>query len=108
MEAIFVYVTAGSAEEAGRIGRVLVDEGLAACANLIGGMRSIYRWQGAVEEAEEVVLLAKTRPQLFDSVAARVKQLHSYDCPCIVALPIVAAEPAYLRWIVDSTGTNGA
>lgn len=96
---VFAYVTASSMEEAGRIGRALVEEGLAACVNLLPGMRSIYRWQGAVEQAEEVVLVAKTRSDRFDSLAARVRALHSYDTPCVVALPVTAGSAPYLRWI---------
>ena len=99
MEAIFVYITVGSPEEAHRIGRTLVEERLAACANLIGGMTSIYRWQGVVEQAAETVVIAKTKSALFTRLAQRVRELHSYDCPCIVALPITAAHPPYLDWI---------
>jgi periplasmic divalent cation tolerance protein len=99
MEAIFVYVTAASMDEASRIGRALVEERLAACANVMGGMRSIYRWEGAIEEADEAVLIAKTRADAFESLAARVRELHAYECPCIVALPLAAGDEAYLRWI---------
>jgi len=103
MDAIFVYITAGSPEEAHRIGSTLVEERLAACANLLGGMTSIYRWQGAVEQADETVVIAKTKATLFDRLAQRVRELHSYDCPCIVALPVTAAYLPYLDWIADQT-----
>ena len=98
-----VYVTASSKDEALTIGRALVTEGLAACANVLPGMRSIYRWQGAVEEAEETVLILKTRRALADKIMARAAELHSYDVPCAVAYDMAAGLPAYLRWIDDST-----
>jgi len=92
-----------SLDEARRVGRILVEEHLAACVNLIGGMGSIYRWQDAVEEAQEVVMIAKTRADLFDRLEARVKELHSYECPCIVALPVWAGHAPYLEWIRSGT-----
>jgi periplasmic divalent cation tolerance protein len=103
MDVIFVYITMNSLDEARRIGRALVEERLAACVNLIGGMASIYRWQDAVEEAQEVVMIAKTRADLFDRLETRVKELHSYDCPCIVALPVSAGHAPYLEWIRSGT-----
>lgn len=106
MPAIWVYITTGSAEEASRIGRALVEERLAACANLIGGMRSIYRWQGKIEEASETVLIAKTRDDLLDSLTERVRRLHSYDCPCVVGLPVVGGNPDYLDWIDAETRSS--
>jgi periplasmic divalent cation tolerance protein len=98
-----VYITAPSLEEATAIGRLLVTERLAACANLLPGMRSIYHWQGAVEEADEVVLIAKTRSALVPPLIARVKHAHSYDVPCIVSLPIEDGDPDYLRWLAEET-----
>ncbi len=103
MTAVFVYITVGSREEAVRIGRALVEERLAACANLIGGMRSIYRWQGQIEEAEEVVVVAKTRDDLLQSLTDRVRSLHSYECPCVVGLPVAGGLPDYLEWIASET-----
>jgi periplasmic divalent cation tolerance protein len=101
---VFVYVTAANEGEAQRIAEHVVEERLAACANVIGGMRSVYWWQGKLEKAEECVLVFKTRAQLVDALTARVKALHSYSCPCVVALPIVAGSADYLRWIDDETG----
>jgi len=103
MDVIFVYITMGSLDEARRIGHTLVEERLAACVNLIGSMASIYRWQDAVEEALEVVMIAKTRADLFDCLETRVKELHSYECPCIVALPVSAGHAPYLEWIRAGT-----
>jgi periplasmic divalent cation tolerance protein len=99
MSVVFAYVTAGSAEEADRLARTIVAEHLAACANVIPGMRSVYWWEGAIGEATETVVLFKTREDRFEALAARIKALHSYECPCVVALPISAGLPAYLGWI---------
>ncbi|MDP1590564.1 MAG: divalent-cation tolerance protein CutA, partial [Prosthecobacter sp.] len=82
-----------------RIGRTLVTERLVACANVLPGMRSIYRWQGAIEEADETLLVAKTRKDLAETVIARVKALHSYDVPCAVVYDMAGGLPAYLDWI---------
>jgi periplasmic divalent cation tolerance protein len=98
-----VYVTAASKDEALKIGRILVTERLAACANIIPGMHAVYRWQGAVEEAEEAVLILKTRKELADKTLARVKALHSYDVPCAVVYDMANGLPAYLDWIDVST-----
>ena len=96
---VSVYMTAGSDEEADRIAATLVDERLAACVNILGMIRSVYRWQDRIERDAEVALIAKTRADLFERLSARVKAIHSYDVPCIVAWPIQAGEAAYLSWI---------
>jgi periplasmic divalent cation tolerance protein len=103
MSACFCYLTAGSRDEALAIGRALVEARLAACANVLDGMTSVYHWQGAIEEAKEAVLVVKTRAELVGPLTERVKALHSYDCPCVVALPIVDGNPAYLAWIDAET-----
>jgi len=103
MSAAMVYITAPSPEAAEAIGRALVTERLAACANILPGMRSIYRWKGAIETAEETVLIAKTRLELADALTARVKELHDYEVPCAVVVPIVSGLPEFLRWIDDET-----
>jgi periplasmic divalent cation tolerance protein len=99
-----VYITAGSSDEARRIGRSLVAERLAACANIIEGVSSVYWWEGQLEEAREAVVVVKTRHDKLAALTARVMALHSYECPCVVALPIVAGNPAYLAWIGAETG----
>ena len=106
MDPIFVYITAASEDEARRIGRALVDEQLAACVNILPRMESIYRWENRVETAAEAVLIAKTRKALFEQLAERVRGLHSYSCPCIVAWPLTDGAPAYLDWIRESTGSS--
>jgi periplasmic divalent cation tolerance protein len=97
------YITAGSRDEALKIGCALVEERLAACANLIEGVTSIYRWEGAIQQDAEVALLVKTRMEFVPRLAERVGALHSYDCPCVVALPIEGGNPAFLDWIVAET-----
>jgi periplasmic divalent cation tolerance protein len=101
--AIFVYVTAPDLDVAERIGTAIVEEGLAACANLLPGMRSIYRWKGAVERADEIVVLLKTTPSRFDALEARVRELHPHETPCVVALPITQGSAPYLDWIAAET-----
>jgi periplasmic divalent cation tolerance protein len=103
MNFYWVYVTTGDRDEATKIGREIVTARLAACANIIKGMRSIYWWGGAIEEADEVVLILKTRESLLPALIAKVKSLHSYDCPCVIALPIVDGNPDYLEWLADET-----
>lgn len=98
-----VYVTAPSRDEAATIGRVLVTERLAACANILAPMQSIYEWEGAIEESEEAVLLLKTRKDLAARVLARVEDLHSYEVPCAVVYDMKDGLPAYLNWIDAAT-----
>jgi periplasmic divalent cation tolerance protein len=98
-----VYLTAPSFEVAQTIGRTLVEERLAACVNIVPGMHSIYRWQSKIETAVEVVLIAKSRSALFESIEKRVRELHAYDCACIVAWPIEAGYQPYLDWIEKET-----
>jgi periplasmic divalent cation tolerance protein len=102
-EAVVVLVTAGSREEAGRIGTALVTERLAACVNLIGPIRSIYRWQGSIEEADEWQLVVKARAADLSALEARVKALHSYEVPEILALPVYGGSAAYLAWLDEAT-----
>jgi periplasmic divalent cation tolerance protein len=103
MSAIFIYVTAPSPAEAKAIADAVVKDRLAACANIIPGMRSIYHWEGKIEEADETVVIFKTRATLFPAVEARVKELHKYSAPCIVALPLEAGSQPYLDWIMAET-----
>ncbi|MGO8919350.1 MAG: divalent-cation tolerance protein CutA [Stellaceae bacterium] len=100
---MFVYATAGDAGEARRIGRAVVEARLAACANVIAGMRSVYWWQGNLTEGEEAVLILKTTEDRLDALIARIKALHSYDCPCIEALPVVAGYQPFLDWVAQET-----
>lgn len=106
MNRCIVYMTAGSREEAVRIGRTLVDERLAACVNVLGTITSVYRWDGATQEDEEVAFLAKTTQDRVPALTERVQALHSYDCPCVVALPIEGGAEAFLTWIETETRTE--
>ena len=101
-EYLLVSITTNSSEEAERIAKALVQERLAACVNIVPAITSVYRWQGEVHRDSEVLLIAKSRSELFESLAARVKKLHSYEVPEIIALPIIAGSKAYLSWIDES------
>jgi periplasmic divalent cation tolerance protein len=103
MTATLIYVTASSDEEARRIGGAVVAERLAACANLLPGMTSMFWWEGRVQEAREVTIILKTREELVRRLTDRVRELHSYDCPCIVALPVTGGSKAFIDWIVAET-----
>ncbi len=98
----YIYITTSNKEEARKIGRKLVEERLAACVNIIDGMESIYRWEGKVHEAAECVLIAKTHYSKVKKLTERVKELHSYSCPCIVSMTITEDEgnKEYLDWLV--------
>ncbi len=99
----FVYMTTGTQAEARRIGRALVEARLAACVNIISGMNSMYWWEGELQDDNETVLIAKTREELLADLIDKVKAMHSYECPCVVALPIEAGNPAYLDWLARET-----
>lgn len=98
-QVLWVYVTAADAAEARRIGRALVEEGLAACVNLLPGHTAIYRWQGRIEEGPEAAFLAKTTAARFEALRARIRALHSYSLPCILALPAAAGDAEFLDWV---------
>ena len=100
---VFVYTTYPSIVEAETAGRALVEQNLAACVNVLPGMISHYRWQGAIERAEETVMLIKTRASLADAVRAEVKARHSYEMPAILVLPIESVDQAYLAWLMAGT-----
>lgn len=100
---IVVFVTTTTEDNAATIGRALVEERLAACANLIGPIRSIYRWQDVVEDGAELLLMIKTRASLFPELETRIKELHPYEVPEIVAVNIEQGSTEYLDWLDDST-----
>ena len=106
-EFVVVLVTTGSAEEARRIGRTLVEEGLAGCVNVVGAIRSIYRWQGAVEEADEHLLVIKSRAADLPALGERIRALHSYDVPEVLALPVADGSAEYLAWLATATVRGG-
>lgn len=103
MSVSLVYITAKDVSEAETIGRLLVGQRLAACVNILENMRSLYWWQGKIEEASEVVVLAKTRTELVDELTAAVKKAHSYEVPCVVAVRIEGGNAEFLKWIGEET-----
>lgn len=103
MEYRSVYITTSNKDEARRIGKQLVTDRLAACVNILDGMNSIYWWDGEIQDDQEAVLIAKTRKDLMPNLIEKVKQLHSYDVPCVVSLPVMEGNPDYLQWIQNET-----
>jgi len=104
VDTVFVYVTAKDADEAKTIARTVVGERLAACANLLGGIDSIYWWQGKLCEDSEVALILKSSAERKPGLIERIKELHSYECPCVICLPIDGGTRDFLNWIAAETG----
>ncbi|HJS33001.1 MAG TPA: divalent-cation tolerance protein CutA [Alphaproteobacteria bacterium] len=101
-----LYITVGNIDEARRIARALVEERIAACANIVAAMESIYWWEGKPTEDREIIVIAKTRTALVERAIARVRELHSYTVPCVVALPILDGNRGFLDWIDAETGAK--
>jgi periplasmic divalent cation tolerance protein len=104
IDAMVVLVTVPNAETAEKLGEALVGERLAACVNVLSGVRSIYRWKGAVQKDAELLCLCKTTREQFERLRARVVELHPYELPEVVALPIELGHTPYLEWITASVG----
>ena len=98
-----VYATFAGEEEAARIARILIDERLAACANILGPCRSIYRWEGRIEDGSEVAALFKTSADKADALIGRLAELHSYELPAAAVWPIVSSTPGFAKWVLDET-----
>jgi periplasmic divalent cation tolerance protein len=105
-EFVVVYITVGSAEEGQRLARALVEERLAACVNRLRPVQSVYRWRGTVEQSEEELLIVKTKRDRFDSLQKKVRELHSYSVPEIIALPIVEGSESYLQWLEEQVSED--
>ncbi len=105
---IIVLSSCGSGDEAERLARKLLDEHLAACVNMIAGARSFYRWKGAIENAEEYLLVIKTSREKFEELRVILEAAHSYELPEILALPVVAGSPNYLAWLEGELGLDEA
>lgn len=101
-----VYITTKNKEEAKIIGKLLLQSRLAACINIIDNMESMYWWEGKIEEAQEVILIAKTKASLVNEIIEKVKSVHSYKCPCIVSFSIQTGNKPYLDWIKNETKAN--
>ena len=97
----FIYMTVGSKEEARKIGKELVTSRLAACVNILDNMNSFYMWEGEIQDDNEVVMIAKTTENRVPELVEKVKSLHSYDCPCIVSIPVSGGNLAFLEWIAE-------
>jgi len=101
-----IYITTGSMDEAKTIGKELVSSRLAACVNIIDNMNSMYWWDGKIQDDREVIIIAKTKESLVPELIEKVKSIHSYDCPCIVSLPILDGNKTFLEWVAKET-TSG-
>ena len=101
-----VYMTAGSKEEAKKIGQVLVESKLAACVNILDNMNAIYMWEGRLQDDRETVMIAKTTETRVPELIEKVKAMHSYACPCIICLPIENGNRAFLDWIAGEVNPN--
>ncbi len=99
---VVVLITAGAEEEADRIAGVLLNKKKAACVNIVPGIRSLFRWQGKIDSAQESLLIVKTESSMLDEIIRLVKEVHSYKVPEIIALPIIGGSRDYLDWIVES------
>ena len=106
MEALVVYITAPNEEEAAKIAKILVEERLAGCVNIVKDIRSIYSWQGKLEDEKEVLMIVKTRLELFSALTSKVKELHSYTVPEVIAMPIVDGSEEYIKWLKEATTQN--
>ncbi|WIA44510.1 hypothetical protein OEZ86_007249 [Tetradesmus obliquus] len=105
---LVVYVTAPSAEVADSLASALVEGKLAACVNIVPGLTSVYSWKGKIEKDPELLLIIKTQASLLENLTAKVKQLHPYDEPEVLALPVVGGSASYLAWVRDSTTAGAA
>lgn len=103
MSEIVVFVTAASEEEASKIARELVQQRLVACANIIGAVRSVFRWEGKVADEQEALMVLKSDDARFEDLSMKIKELHSYSVPEIIALPISRGLPEYLQWVRETT-----
>jgi len=107
-ETMLVYITTADQDEAERIGRALVEKRLAACANIVPTIHSIYRWEGKIVEDGETLLFLKSTVSALDELVRTVRELHSYSVPCITAFPAAGGNPDYLQWVADSVGRTDA
>ncbi len=105
MKTFLVYMTAADKAEARELGRYLVQAKLAACVNILDHMNSMYVWQGEFQDDQEAVIIAKTTEERVPALIAAVKERHSYECPCIVTLPISDGNPDFLSWIAQQVGS---
>lgn len=100
---VVVFITAPNEEEASALAKAVVEARLAACVNIVRNVRSIYRWQGAIEDDQEVLMVVKTRKDRIAELTEKVRELHSYDVPEVIAIPIIGGSKDYIQWLNEST-----
>lgn len=100
---IFVYVTAPSVQIATDISKTLIQEHLVACANILPPMKSFYQWKGNLQEEEETAMIFKTQASCYSQLELKIREIHPYECPCIVAIPIIAGDVQFLNWVKEQT-----
>ena len=105
-DALLVFTTLPSADKAAEIAKLLVDEKLVACANLLPAIRSIYRWQDKVVDEGEILLLIKSSEDRFEAIRSRIRSLHSYQVPEVISIPIIAGDAEYLHWLDKAVGSR--
>ena len=103
-QVLMVYITASNREEAERLADAMVEARVAACVNILGAIRSVYRWSGKVERGDEVVMIAKTTRDVYPQLEQLVRERHSYECPCIVAVPVENGHAEFLAWVKRQVG----
>ena len=108
MKINFVYMTVGSKDEAIKIGKALITSRLAACINILDNMNSFYLWEGEIQDDTEVVMIAKTTEDRIPELIEKVRSMHSYDCPCIVSLPVLDGYQPFLDWIAGEVNDGSA
>lgn len=107
MDAILVYITVENQRQSELISKILLEKRLASCVNIVEGLHSMYWWEGQIQSTKEILLLVKTRKELFEKLCTEVQLLHSYQIPCIIALPIVASHVDFMKWIwAETTDTT--
>ena len=100
---ISVYVTAPSIQVATDISKTLIHEQLVACANILPPMKSFYQWKGNLQEEEELAIIFKTRTSCYSQLELKIREIHPYECPCIIALPVIAGDFQFLKWVKEQT-----
>ncbi|MEN2985512.1 MAG: divalent-cation tolerance protein CutA [Thermodesulfovibrionaceae bacterium] len=103
MDYMVVFVTVANEEEAAKIAKAIVEEKLAGCVNIVRNVRSIYLWQGKIEDESEVLMIIKTKAELFDKLSEKIKSIHSYTVPEIIGLKIKKGSESYLKWLSEVT-----
>lgn len=106
MKTILVYITAPDRDEAVKIAETLVSKKLAACANILNGVNSVYHWKGKIEKSEESVVIVKTTSELLEELTSETLKIHSYECPCVASFEISGGNENFLRWIEESVKKN--